>query len=293
MQVNNNGSAPEDGIQAPAQPEGDLRAELDRVRNKNKTLKILAWIFLAVFLIAAAGAFYVYRKVSATKDAFEQAFRAFPPPPAGYQPENRTLPMNQGVPGSTSMPASTLGLFSGGLPGNSGPGGIDPEQGRKILSAMNKYADRPIVKEFIADLKKNPGMASAFAESKGGNPLAVLANIRNAKGMDKLVMKYAMRPEFMSLMMEFMNDPEMKPLMQNMPPGMGMPAGFGIPSGQPQGGAVPVPAGQSSRNARRQDYEEEDEDGDGDITFDPSAISGPVKQAPANAKKVPLPVDRD
>ena len=284
MTETNNAPVPEEDKADPAQPEGDLRAELARVRGRNKTLKIVAAILFSMFLIIAAGGYYIYRKVSAAIAPFQDAFQGFPPLTAGYQPENRTLPMGQGVYSSPSMPASTLGLFSGGLPGGSAEKGFDPGQGEQLLKALNKYADRPIVKEFLADLKKTPEIAAAFSSSKGVNPAAFMAAMQNVKGkgMDKLMMKYAARPEFLKLMMDFMNDPEMKPLLRNMPSGMGMPAGM------PQGTAVSVPAGRQPADSRPSD-----EDGDGEMTFDPSVISGPAKSAPAASKKVPRLVDND
>lgn len=287
MTDTNNATVPEENKADPAQAEGDLRAELARIRNKNRTLKIVAAILFSMFLVIAAGGYYIYRKVSTAIAPFQDAFQDFAPVAAGYQPENRTLPLGRGVYSSTSMPPSSLGLFSGGLPSGSPAAGLDPELGEKALKALNKYADRPIVIAFLADLKKNPDMAAAFSASKGGNPIQVVSMIQNAKGMDRLVMKYATRPEFMKLMLEVMNDPDMKPFMKGMPPGMGIPGGVGIP-GMPQGAAVSVPTGPQPADSRPSD-----EDGDGEITFDPSVISGPAKKAPAPSKKVPVPVDSD
>jgi len=280
----NNAPVPEEKKPDPAQQETDLRTELARVRGKNKTLMVVAGILLTLFIIVGAVGFFVYRKISAAKANFEEAFSAFPAPAPGYQPDARTLPM-QGVYSSTSMPASTLGLFSGGLPGGSSPiSDFNPEQGAQLMAALNKYAERPIVKEFLADLKKQPGMAEAFAASKKGNPTPFVAAMQNARGMDKLMMKYATRPEFLKLMMDLMKDPELKPLMKNMPsmPGMG---GMGGMGGAPQDQAVSVPTGQPA------DSQSTDTDGDGEITFDPSVISGPAQPAPAPAKKARQPVD--
>ncbi|MDO8803570.1 MAG: hypothetical protein Q7R35_03990 [Elusimicrobiota bacterium] len=283
MTETNNNPAQEENGQAPVQPEGELRAELARVRSGNKTLKVVAAVLLSLFIVVAAVAFFVYRKISTAKDAIEQVFQGFPQQPAVYQPENRSFPAAQGVYSSTSMPASSLGLFAGGMPGGSAAEGFAPEKSAEMLKAMNKYADRPIVKEFIADLKKNPEMAAAFAASKGGNPMAVIASMRGGGGIDKMMMKYVTRPEFMKLMMEVMSDPDMKPFMKNLPMGMGM------PSGMPPGMSIPETSPGRPRASESPDEEEEG----GEITFDPSAISGPAKQAPAASKKRPATVDSD
>ncbi len=179
MMENNNAPVPEENKPDPATPEGDLRAELARVRGRNKTLKILAAVLLSCFLVIAAGGYYIYRKVTTAMAPFQEAFEGFAPPSQGYQPENRTLPMSRGVFSSTSMPASTLGLLTGGIPDASPVGNMDAEQAERIYNALNKYSNRPIVKAIMADLKKNPDMAKAFAASKDDNPLKVLALVQN------------------------------------------------------------------------------------------------------------------
>lgn len=284
MTETNETQKPDENKPVPVPAEGELRAELDRVRGKNKTLKVVAASLLTLFLIISAVGFFIYRRVSATKAAIEQAFQGFAPVAPGYQPENRLPAAEQGVYGSTSMPASSLGLFSGELPGGGTmPANFNAEQGEQLAKAFNKYADRPLVKAFLADLRKDPEMAAAFSADRKVNPLAFMAAIKNYKGMDRLALKYATKPEFMKLMMEFMNDPEMQPLMKGMPPGMGM------PSGLPQGSGLPVPAMRQQPAYQQQEELEQD----APMTFDPSVISGPAKPAPAASKKAPPPVDRE
>ena len=255
-------------------PETGLREELAKVRSRNKVLVTVAAVLGTIFVLAAGAAYVVYMKVSAAKENIEQAFASFPPPAQGYQPEAARLP-GQGVSFSTAMPQSSLGLFSGGLPGAQG-GLPDMAASQEAAQALFKYSDRPIVKEFIADLKKNPEMAAALAASKDGNPFAVLSTLRNAKGMDKLVMRYAARPEFLKLMMEVANDPELKPLM----------GGRGLPAGAPQARNVPGGPGPAVRSVSEPAGEEED------IKFDSSAISGPAAR-PASGAQVPPPVDSE
>jgi len=270
---------PDQPAQAPQQAAGEnpadgLREELAKVRSRNKVLVTVAAVLGTVFVLAAGAAYVVYMKVSAAKENIEQVFASFPPPAQGYQPEAARLP-GQGVAFSTAMPQSSLGLFSGGIPGAQG-GLPDMAASQEAVRAVFKYADRPIVKEFMEDLKKNPEMAAALAASKDGNPFAVLSTLRNAKGMDKLVMRYAARPEFMKLMMEVANDPELKPMM----------SGMGLPAGAPQVRNVPVGSGPSVRSVSEPAGEEED------IKFDPSAISGPSAR-PASGAQVPPPVDSE
>ncbi len=284
MTETNNTQGPEDNTRPAEQPEGDLREELARVRNKNKTLKAVSAAFLVLFIIVSAVGFFIYRKITATKAAFEEAFQGFtPPPPVGYHPETRPLPMEQGVYSSTDMPASSLGLITGGLPGEGAAANFDPAQGQKVISVMNKYADRPIVKEFIADLKKDPAMAAAFAASKGTNPLAVLASAQNVKGLDKLMLKYSTRPEFMKLMMELMNDPDLKAFTKGLPAGR-------LPPGMPPAGPAPSPApSRLQPRASQAPAPVPDAESGGEMVLDTSVISGTAEEPSVAHKKVPLP----
>lgn len=127
-------------------------------------------------------------------------------------------------------------------------------------------------------------MAAAFAAQKGGDPLAMLASIRNSKGTNKLIARYVGRPEFMKLMTEVMNDPGMKPFMSGLPGGM--PAGPGGGSGAPPGAALRDPYG-----ARPRVLLPAAGDGGGEITLDTSVMGGPAAPAPAASKKRPPPVD--
>lgn len=276
MTENDNRPVTTDQPAPPQQNADGLREELAKVRKSNKVLVTVAAVLGTIFVLAAGAGYVVYMKVSAAKENIEQAFASFPPPGQGYQPEAAGL-QGQGVAFSTSMPQSSLGLFSGGIPGAQG-GVPDMAASKEAAKALFKYSDRPIVKEFIEDLKKNPEMAAAFAASKDGNPFAVMNTLRSVKGMDKLVMRYAARPEFLKLMMEVANDPELKPLMSGLPPGMGLPAGA-----QPARG-VPVIAAPAAPS--------EEEGEEEDIKFDPSAISGPAAK-PAPGAQVPPPVDSE
>lgn len=268
----------------PAPQPAEPGAELERVRSGNRILKIVAAVLACLFLLTAGAAFFVYRKVTQAKAAFSEALSALPAPAqAGGEGQAAAMPQSgfaMFAPGQGGG-GSSLNLVTGGVPGTL-PGGMTAEDGERIHAALLKYEKRPIVQEFIADLKKNPDMAKAFAEAGAGakgNPLAVISSIRNAKGMEPLIAKYAARPEFLGLMMEVMKDPALKGLMsgaQGMTPGL------------PQQGAVPV---------SRPVPQEQEEEGDGDAprVLDPSVISG-EGQAPAakpRPGKAPPPVDSD
>lgn len=265
--------AEENRVQAPAEGgQGqDVSAELQKARSGNKILKIVAVVLAVLFLVMAGSAFYIYRKISQTKTALEEAFNSSPSPfpqtgQAGAMPQ-QGFAMFGG-----SGQGSGLGLITG-VPG--GQPQFTAEQGERLHAAMMKYSERPIVKEFIADLKKNPDMAKAFEQSKGANPLTVISSIRNAKGMEAIVAKYAYRPEFLSLLMEVMKDPEVKPLLGGIP---------GIGGALPQA-PVPPPAPVDSPEPSLGS-------GDAPMVLDPSVISGtPSEPAARPIRKAPPPVD--
>lgn len=268
--------AEENQVQAPADggQSQDVNAELQKARSGNKILKIVAVVLGVLFLVMAGSAFYIYRKIAQTKNALEEVFNASPSP---FQQASQPGVMPQqgfAMFGDGSGQPSGLGLVTGS------PGGqpqFTAEQGERVHAAMMKYAERPIVKEFIADLKKNPDMAKAFEQSKGGNPLAVIASIRGAKGMEAIVAKYAYRPEFLSLMMDVMKDPEIKPLLGGMP-GMG--------------GAMPQAPVPPSAPAPIDSPEPSLGSGDAPMVLDTSVISGtPSEPAARPVRKAPPPVD--
>jgi len=262
---------------APAQTEeqeSSVRAELAKARSRSKVMTALAVSLGTILVILAGVAYVIYSKVSAAKDNFAEVFRAMPMPETIEQ-QNRML-AGQGLYQSSGTPVSSLGMFSGNLPA-ANPLEMSPDQRERAVAAVTKYTERPIMKEFMEEIKRNPDVAAALAATKaGGNPMALIAAAQNARGMEKVMMKYAMNPEFMKTMMEITNDPALKAYTGGMP--------GGVPT-QPQGQPVSIPA---------MPEQSSDADGDGEMTFDPSAISGAKSSAPAPAprtKRVPSPVD--
>lgn len=88
----------------------------------------------------------------------------------------------------------------------------------RLARAMKKYANRPIVREIMEDLKKDPVFSKAFDKNATSNPSEVLKIFGSMGMMNKIAAKYAMRPEFLKLMMEVMSDPEMKNLFSGLFP---------------------------------------------------------------------------
>jgi hypothetical protein len=262
----------------PERPAPDLKAELERARAGNKLLKIAAAVLGVLFVVMAAAAFYIYSRVSSAAKQLETLQNYLPPPAAG-SPETRSMPAPvSSLFGIVASSSSGLGLISGSMP--EGGGGLpSPEEAQNVANAFAKYADRPVVKEFLADMKKDPELAALLEKNKGGNPLAVLGTIKSSKTMQGLAAKYAMRPDFMKLIMEVSADPAIKPLMRNVPGGLPQ-----LPASMPQVPAAQEPAPQ----------QEQAQAGDSaPMTLDTSVISGPAaaQPAPAKAKKAPPPVD--
>lgn len=260
-----------------------MRAELARARSRSKVMTALAVSLGTILVIIAGVGYVVYTKISAAKENFEEVFRAMPMPQGGAEQQNRML-AGQGVYSSTSLPVSSLGLFSGGMTQQL-PANMDPEAAARVSQAVNKYLERPVMKEFIAELKTDPAIADALAKAKGGNPAALFVSLQNAKGIEKMMAKYVARPDFMKTLMDMGSDPALKGMAGGM--GAAMP---GMPQqGQGAMPTVSIPQGQAQPG---------DSDGDGEMTFDPSAISGTPQAAPAQqqtasprTKRVPSPVD--
>lgn len=259
-----------------------MRAEISKARSRSKVMTALAVSLGTILVIIAGVGYVVYTKVSAAKENFEEVFRAMPMPQGGAEQQNRML-AGQGVYTSTSLPVSSLGMFSGGLPQQL-PANMNPEEVARVSQTVNKYLERPVMKEFIAELRTDPAIADALAKAKGGNPGALFVTLQNAKGIEKMMAKYVARPDFMKTLMDMSSDPALK--------GMAGGMGAGMPSAPQQGqGAMPtvsIPQSQAQPG---------DADGDGEMTLDQSAISGtppaqqPQQPASPRTKRVPSPVD--
>ena len=261
----------------------ELLKKLDEIRGRYRLLKIVIVVFALVFVVVAVFAVLLYKKISAAKQTFEAIQQVFPAPGlVKIGQENNSGVSSPGLFFSSGPASSSLTVFANeGVPtpaagvGTEDSGSMD---GEKTYKALFKYADRPIVKEFIAELKKDPSFNKTLANANGDNPMKVIADVRNIKGLDKLVAKFAFRPDFMKLMMEVMSDPELKPMMHGLPQG-GMPAMAQIPAGE-----APLPA-----QALEQKPAEPDS-GSG-MRFDPSVINGGAQSAPASVKrKAPPPI---
>jgi len=263
---------------APQPPEEDAAVrQLAALRARNKLLKfVLAGLTGLVLLIAAAAAF-LYNRIASFFPAAEtyqsDAMESFP--------ENAPRP---GMPPSADGPSapsggSTLFLIRGG--GGQGEPGlpaglprITPQQMAGVSAAMAKYAERPLVKEFLADMKADPQFAGIL-DPKKPDPAAYMKLLQNPAAMNSLLMKYAERPEFMPLLMELVNDPAMKPLFS------GTPAGALV--------AAPVPAGPPP--ARAGDGPAAPEPGveGGEPRLDTGVISGTSAPRKVSVKPVPVP----
>lgn len=274
---------PVEGGQKAAE-ETSLREELARVRSRGRAFKIAAAIFGLLFMLLVIGGYIVYRKVSQAKAMLEAVSQGFMPIGAGI-PTGQKLSEGGEADAdeqalSTSGPAaqqlSGLGLLS--MPGaGSAPqvGGLSEADMKQRADAgvklMKKYAERPIIKQFLAELQDDPDFARAKKEIGTENPMALIGAMRKSKTAKAVMMKYAQKPEFMKALMDMSRDPELKQF-----------------SG---GGAVSVPAmPQLDRAAQPAEGGEEAGDEPG-LSFDASAISGTAAQPAKNTVKTPPAID--
>jgi hypothetical protein len=271
--------------------------ELAAVRGKGKWWKIAALVLGLLLLALAAGGYYVYRRVMQAQAALEQVMRAAESPQAAPQAGAEGAPPQE-LPLAVQPRQSSLMAIS--LPGRDqqgagGPGpdypAISPAEAKKTLDALMKYSDRPLVKEFLADLARDPDYIKAQAAKDKGDPMAMITHMQRSEGMRRLVMKYSHRPEFIPLAQEIMRDPELRPLLGAVPGGPPPETGPAQPSGMAK---VPgISRSEADRRARAQERAaSSDADQDGELTFNPAAIGGAPAPAPrAKAGLPPPPVD--
>ena len=274
-----------------ASQEAELRAELARAQASGRMFRSATVALSVIFAMILVVAFMGYRKVMQAKalvEGISQGFQQF-----GAKTEyGETIPEPlRAVSASNPIPTSASGLGLLSMPDSEAPEapGVDAaaeENKEKILKVLNKYAGRPLVKEFLAELAKDPDYSKS---KKTGNTFGMIAGMRKSPRVKALIASYSRRPEFLKLMMEVMQDPEMMPLMKGMPGGAAAMAGA-MPS-------APSRAPAAQRYSQPQDSpepENSDPDGDGELTFDASAISGaakPSKPVVRSGGKPPPPVD--
>ena len=272
-----------------ATKESEAAAELAKVRSSNKVLKIAAIIFSALFLLIFCAAFFIYHKLSGFKEFLmppsetleDSAFRAGEDvlpgtPPAGFK---RFAVSTQTHVGSALTVFTNAGEYA------QAAASITAEDGEKATRAFAKYADRPVVKAFIEELKKDPDFARALKEKDGNNPLAMIASVQKAKSLPGLAIKFAMRKDFMPLIMEVMNDPDLKPLLNKLPMGNIMPGAQMLKM---------MPGASSPAPVMAQPGEDGVQEGTGESAqLEGSAMQSPAPSAGTGLKKKapPLPGD--
>lgn len=140
-----------------------------------------------------------------------------------YQVEAATSAVQ--VPDRMMFAPSSSGTFSGT---SFTVGSIDTIQKNaqnmepQLQRILQKYGDRPIIKEIMADIMKNPAMKQVQARlGPNATPAAVMAAMPDPQAMMPVAQKYMARPEFISVMQEIVSDPEVVSLISQAAPGAG------------------------------------------------------------------------
>lgn len=235
------------GVEASKDPAA--AAELAKIRSSNKLFKAAAIVLFALFALLLSVVLFMYQRFSGLRDLImppseileDPAFRAGEAALPGILPEG----LKRFAAPAQTHGGSALTVFTNAGDYARAASAITPEDGIKTARAFAKYADRPLVKDFLAELKKDPDFARALKEKGAGDPLAMIASLQNTKNMHSLALRFAMRKDFVPLMMEVMNDPEMKPLLQKLPMGNMLPGGRAqmmTPASVQPPGPAPAPA---------------------------------------------------
>ena len=220
-------------VAPPPPQENNGGSQKKKSSKKSIAIKISLALLAIVFVLAGYAGVQMYEKMKEVKKVFDYidemsnyaAPTDLPIPKRGRVSSgrlNKRASRLFGSPGTVSH-GNNSGMPTFSMDTESAKTFIENARkidGEKIMKAMNKYAERSIVKEFMNDLRKDPSFQKALAGKDSHNPLEVMANINKIKNMKGLVGKYAMRPDFMKLMMDVMQDPEMRPLFKMMPGGM-------------------------------------------------------------------------
>lgn len=273
---------------------GDIEKELIRLRSRNKILKAATIVLTTLFLLVGGAVMFIYHKVSGFRDMLMPPTETFQETAFGMD----EAPPSSGTEGEllfSTQPASgsSLAMFPGSdeyLQEQEKEAGGGEAAGAKAADALMKYADRPIVKDFIAAAKKDPAFARALKNSDPENPLSVFSSIQNVKSVQNLAMRFAMRKDFLPLMMEVTSDPDIKPLLGRLP--MGNLGGMVRKLQSMSGAAGGKPRSKASTGAMTAAPVPGD-DGSGDETDmdEPVLTPSEPRTAPIKKNNVPPPVD--
>ena len=250
--------------------------ELSRVRSHNKTLKIAAIVLLTLFLVTITVVGLLFYKASVLRDLLLPSDDSYQGSAFSQEGEQPPVAFRH-VPFSTqTMGGSALTVFtnSGDYAQEEGmPGMLD---GEKALRALSKYADRPIVTDFIAAAKKDPAFAKALTQVDPKNPMAAVASLQNMKSLQGLVLRFAMRKDFMPFMMEVTSDPELRPVLDKLPGGnMGQISR--MLKMMPGGGQAPA-SSRSATYAPADPGPDEEMEEDGPVMPEPEPSPPPVRK---------------
>ncbi len=281
---------------APPQ-DGEVAGELKRLRSRYKFLKIAVIVFSALFVLLLGAGIFIYQKLAGLRDMFlppTETFQdsAFSAGEAGKPGE--MLPVFRGPLSSTrAAGGSSLTVFTNSGEYSQAAAGVGGEDSEKMARVFAKYADRPIVKDFMAELKKNPDFVKALKQNGAGGPLAMIATLQNSGNMQGMMTKFVMRRDFMPFMKEVMGDPDLQPLLNKMPMGnMGsMSQMLKMLPGAPRQPRDRVPA-RAPAAPRPEEYAAPDEEAAEPAELDNAAME--PARPPAGAvlkKKAPPPLD--
>ena len=214
-----------------------VAVELKRVRSSNKIFKIAAIVSATLFVLLLGVVIFVYQKLAGLRDLLmpptetyqDSGFRA-----GGEGNSGELPPAFRGLLSSTraaggaalsvaklngSVVDSSLTVFTNAGEYSQGAGGITMEDSEKMTRVIARYADRPIVKDFMEELKKDPSFVKAMKQKDANNPVAMIAALQRSSNMEGLAAKFVMRRDFMPFMTEVLGDPDLQPLLKKMPMG--------------------------------------------------------------------------
>ena len=258
-------------------------AELAKVRSNYKVFKIIAIVLSSLFVLLLCAAFLLYQKFS--------FLREFLMPQTETMQDSAFRVGEEGVPGTRQagikkfeQPApapgqSSLTVFTNAKEYADEPAAITAEDGIAATRVFEKYSDRPIVKDFLAELKKDPDFAKAIKAKDANNPMAMISSIQNAKTLQSVALKFSARKDFMPFMMEVMSDPALKPLISKLPMGN---MGPGAQIMKVMAGSAPAPA----PVVEQPEKDAPPETGTGEpAQLDSSAMQNPAPSAGTGIKK--------
>lgn len=199
--------------QAPSysQTKGDdgLVREIEKIRRRQKFLKILASVMGIIMLAGFLLVYWIYRKAQEYKPFLDSA-RQLAEQSSAFMEANKLQNLQgESIPASSSSEAqfknSSLSMI--GFGEAAADAAQDPQSREELKAVVQEYKETPEMKAMMEEFKKDPELKKIMESADPANPSEAMNKIKNPAVMKKVMDMMIKNPQFISAMMKMASDP--------------------------------------------------------------------------------------